>query len=343
MTLAPPLLAGVPVTQELKRTLLGVVLSMAAFACSSEAAPKPARAPSAAAAPEEAKDLVVELGSTEAVIGGERIKTDDDELRAAVNRHRGGAGAVVIRARPDAPFSALMHVLEATGSSEVALLVGSERRTLPGKSGKKEATGLTLELASERAVLRYASADSRTAQQFEWKFQTPESNSAASEWLRGVCSADECDGIQVAGDPEVTVERLSSALSALDEVRGGKPTRVLALGPYEHHATTDKLPTTKITGRLPAAHVRQVVRDHFDDVRQCYANGVAKNANLRGKVILRFVIGRKGKVENVSDAGSDMPDPKVTNCVIDTFHKLQFDAPDSGIVIVVYPILLSAD
>jgi hypothetical protein len=38
-----------------------------------------------------------------------------------------------------------------------------------------------------------------------------------------------------------------------------------------------------------------------------------------------------------------MPDARVINCVLEAFYALHFDAPDSGIVIVVYPIMLSAD
>jgi hypothetical protein len=53
------------------------------------------------------------------------------------------------------------------------------------------------------------------------------------------------------------------------------------------------------------------------------------------------VIGRDGKVSNVSNGGSDLADVNVVGCVLVAFHGLVFPQPEIGIVTVVYPIMFS--
>jgi outer membrane biosynthesis protein TonB len=86
--------------------------------------------------------------------------------------------------------------------------------------------------------------------------------------------------------------------------------------------------------------IQRIVRQNFGRFRNCYESGLRSNPNLEGRVTARFVIGRDGAVSNVS-AGGDLPDPAVRSCVASAFYGLSFPAPDSGIVTVTYPILLT--
>lgn len=95
-----------------------------------------------------------------------------------------------------------------------------------------------------------------------------------------------------------------------------------------------------LSGHLPPDVIQRVVRQNFGRFRQCYEVGLRSNPNLEGRVTARFVIGRDGAVSNVS-AGGDMPDAAVRSCVASAFYGLSFPAPDSGIVTVTYPILLT--
>jgi hypothetical protein len=87
--------------------------------------------------------------------------------------------------------------------------------------------------------------------------------------------------------------------------------------------------------------IQRIVREHFTAFRACYEKGLARNDQLTGKVTVRFVISREGKVSQAKDDGSDIPDSEVRDCVIDAFTKLEFPAPEGGIVTVVYPIMLA--
>ena len=55
----------------------------------------------------------------------------------------------------------------------------------------------------------------------------------------------------------------------------------------------------------------------------------------------RPITNRDGAVSNVGDAGTDLPDKAVGQCVRRAFYGLSFPQPEGGIVTVVYPIVFS--
>jgi hypothetical protein len=94
-------------------------------------------------------------------------------------------------------------------------------------------------------------------------------------------------------------------------------------------------------GHLPAEVIQRIVRQNDGRYRFCFQQGLKTNPNLEGRVSVKFVISRDGSVAMASDAGSDIPDAGVRQCVVSSFTTLSFPAPDSGIVTVVYPIVFS--
>jgi hypothetical protein len=100
---------------------------------------------------------------------------------------------------------------------------------------------------------------------------------------------------------------------------------------------------TQISGRIPPQTIRRIVQQNHSRFRSCYEKGLLNNPTLEGRVGVRFVIGRDGSVSNVSNAGSDLPDPAVVNCVSRAFYDIGFPKPEGGIVTVVYPIVFQAD
>jgi hypothetical protein len=98
-------------------------------------------------------------------------------------------------------------------------------------------------------------------------------------------------------------------------------------------------PTT-VSGRLPPEVIQRIVRQNFGRFRLCYESGLRNNPNLQGRVSVRFIIGRDGRVSNVGGAG-DLPDSGVVSCVTRAFYGLSFPSPDGGIVQVSYPIVFT--
>lgn len=94
-------------------------------------------------------------------------------------------------------------------------------------------------------------------------------------------------------------------------------------------------------GRLPAEVIQRIVRQNFGRFRNCYEGGLRANPGLTGRVATRFVIDRNGSVSTSQDAGSDLPDQAVTQCVVRSFASLSFPQPEGGIATVTYPIMFT--
>jgi hypothetical protein len=99
--------------------------------------------------------------------------------------------------------------------------------------------------------------------------------------------------------------------------------------------------SVSVNGRLPPEVVQRIVRQNFGRFRLCYESGLAKDATLHGRVVVRFAIDRKGAVSTTSDAGSDLPDKAVVACIVRAMGTLSFPAPEGGIVTVTYPLELA--
>ncbi len=98
------------------------------------------------------------------------------------------------------------------------------------------------------------------------------------------------------------------------------------------------------SGILPPSVIQPVVRSNFGAMRKCYQQGQARDPNLRGKVVIRFVIGRDGKVTRAElTKDSNLPDAKASTCVVEAFKSLKFPEPDGGVVTVVYPIVFEPE
>jgi len=92
---------------------------------------------------------------------------------------------------------------------------------------------------------------------------------------------------------------------------------------------------------LPAESVQRVVRQNVGRYRQCYETGLKGNPALKGRVMVRLVIDASGSIASAEDAGSDLPDSTVTNCVFGTLGNLAFPQPEAGSATATVPIVFS--
>lgn len=118
----------------------------------------------------------------------------------------------------------------------------------------------------------------------------------------------------------------------------GEPKRIVL------SLSRQRMGATAVSGRLPAETIRKIVRASFGKYRKCYEAGLGKDPTLEGKVIVRFVIDRQGKVSAVGIAPeSTMPDDTVSTCIAEAYKTLEFPQPEGGIVTVTYPIMFSPE
>jgi hypothetical protein len=96
-----------------------------------------------------------------------------------------------------------------------------------------------------------------------------------------------------------------------------------------------------VGGGLSRATVQGVVRQSFPQFRACYAAGLAKNARLEGRVVVKLSIAADGGVSSAQDGGSTLADDAVVSCVVRNFQLLTFPPPEGTAVSVVYPLVFA--
>jgi hypothetical protein len=171
-------------------------------------------------------------------------------------------------------------------------------------------------------------------------------------------------GMWLTADVGMLYGDVSGSLRAIVDAQGGKSAAGGAeiLVSFRSHGdgAIDQRPpairgeATQVSGRLAPEEIQRIVRTNFGAFRACYEEGLKRNPKLEGRVNVRFVIGKDGRVTQAGapadlapKPGSQappprMPDEKVVACIVGAFEKLVFPAPDSGMVTVVYPINFSS-
>ena len=98
-----------------------------------------------------------------------------------------------------------------------------------------------------------------------------------------------------------------------------------------------------ILGALDRSLIDEVVKRHLKAIRYCYQKELTKSPNLKGKVVVKFVIAKDGSVSSASKKTSTIKSPSVESCVVSRFKRMQFPKPKGGgIVIVSYPFIFTS-
>jgi hypothetical protein len=109
--------------------------------------------------------------------------------------------------------------------------------------------------------------------------------------------------------------------------------------PVEPGITTTGAPTR---GTLPKAVIDEKLKSAGPGVQACYARGLKTKPDLRGSVIVNFVVGPDGKVAHTEAAEADdaLPDAATVDCILGEIRKLVFPEPKGGRVFINYPLKL---
>jgi hypothetical protein len=98
-----------------------------------------------------------------------------------------------------------------------------------------------------------------------------------------------------------------------------------------------------VIGGLHKSVIDRVVKQHLAQFRFCYERELQKDPELHGKVVMKWVIGKDGRVSTVGVKRSSMDNTRVDQCMESRVRRLRFPAPrGGGIVSVSYPFVFSA-
>jgi outer membrane biosynthesis protein TonB len=78
--------------------------------------------------------------------------------------------------------------------------------------------------------------------------------------------------------------------------------------------------------------LRRIVRAHVNEVRHCYNQGLARDPQARGRLLIHVAIAPTGKPANVVVQESTLKDPQIGQCVLAAVRRWTFVKPTQDIV-----------
>ena len=96
-----------------------------------------------------------------------------------------------------------------------------------------------------------------------------------------------------------------------------------------------------VVGPLDKDIIRRTVREHIDEIRNCYDQSLEIEPNLRGRVVVEFTILGDGKVGESAAGESTIDDSDVDACIGAAPLGWRFPKPEGGETVTVsYPFVL---
>ena len=132
----------------------------------------------------------------------------------------------------------------------------------------------------------------------------------------------------VAKDATVYQCGLAGALDKPQTVRADKP-RV-------------RFGSPQINGDLRAEVLAASLVANVDAMQKCYESGLAKKADLAGRILMRIAIVPGGKVSKTSiESGTTLPDQEVITCIANAVRAMQLPSTKAPLNVVMLPLDLT--
>ncbi|MBN2493384.1 MAG: FHA domain-containing protein [Deltaproteobacteria bacterium] len=96
-----------------------------------------------------------------------------------------------------------------------------------------------------------------------------------------------------------------------------------------------------VRGHLPMEAIYRVVRQHMGEVQRCYAAGLDRDRNQRGRIDLGWTILPSGRVGIARLRSGSLGDPTISSCILSRIRAWRFPRPRGGAVEVTLPLLLT--
>ncbi|MBW2699899.1 MAG: AgmX/PglI C-terminal domain-containing protein [Deltaproteobacteria bacterium] len=87
--------------------------------------------------------------------------------------------------------------------------------------------------------------------------------------------------------------------------------------------------------------IKKVIRRRLGGIKHCYEKRLKRNPELKGKVVIRFVIHPGGKIIEVEIVENTTGDPELASCIKARVRAIRFPPADGGETAVVYPFILA--
>jgi hypothetical protein len=290
--------------------------------------------------PAPVQKIVVQVSRTRVTVDGREMTRGDQELKRAITRP--GCNELVLRGDAQSDEAMLVKIVRLAPRAQICKLwldVDDVQLDVPlsvyvTAANRPEKT-LVAVTNVERSELWSVDNDGGGFERLgSWPPGDSASETTARDRVKDLCGTRRCS-FTLEIDARVG---FMASLRAWQRVLGAQG-RTAHLG-IRASETPDHAPADT-SGTLAPSLIQAIVRASFETFRRCYQKGLARDPELKGIVRARFVINTQGKVKQVANRKSTLPDSEVTLCVLQSFYRLRFPPPEGGTVTVVYPIHLA--
>ncbi len=96
-----------------------------------------------------------------------------------------------------------------------------------------------------------------------------------------------------------------------------------------------------VKGSLSKDVIRRIVSRHINELKFCYERQLARNPELNGQIVVKFIIAANGRVQTAAVASSTIGDVRIENCIVQAIKRWQFPTvPGGGVAVVKMPFRL---
>jgi hypothetical protein len=96
-------------------------------------------------------------------------------------------------------------------------------------------------------------------------------------------------------------------------------------------------------GFLSPTAMRDGLRPAEPEFEACYRRALERAPGLWGRILVRFHVTERGKVDEAFQAGTQFPDPRMSQCVLRAARRLSFSKPEGGELRFVFGLRFSSD
>jgi len=129
------------------------------------------------------------------------------------------------------------------------------------------------------------------------------------------------------------------ALGALAMLLLSQPSRAVSSEVYGEPITGTDGEATTVSGSLDKEGIRRVIHQHRAALRTCYQHALRTSPTLEGKVTVKFVIGRNGRVISAAPAMNTTLSAALAECIVGNVRTWVFPPAGRDVVSVTYPFI----
>ena len=119
----------------------------------------------------------------------------------------------------------------------------------------------------------------------------------------------------------------------------GKGHRAGIQGQGTSHVSLD-VGNSQVEEGLTKDEVGEVIHKHLSEVRYCYESAILRTPGIEGRLIVNFTIGGSGMIKASEIKSSNLPDPRLDDCILRRLVTWKFPQTKGGIdVAVTYPFI----